>query len=467
MIDVWSDSTERPAMGESPVGSIRRLTWLGAMLGVLAVAGAQARPIPLVKSSSRAPGTVNAGFLVVPNGAYPETSSPCWDPVVPHASLEMIFGGILQPAPVVIGVYWPGLQPPDPMVHTLFKDFATDLFNGPLWNAVMPQYMGSVHATVLPNIDLPSLLTVSLGNTVHSRDIAPELRAQIAAGVLPRDSMNYVYVLHFPPGVNIVDETYNYIDNFGNPQLHVNIGSSCVQYCAYHDMDLRITPTSSPDFIAFVVMPDFTQNASCLTGCGTGTPFDVYTKVLSHELLETVSDPYGVGWFNTCPAGSEEIADPCTEYQFYVPRRVSTPGTPRCPQQWALSSVFSNAAFHPSTHNGCVVTDAVPQQNCTAGVVPERPLATTLELSAPAPNPTMAGTRLRYTTPFASFVRLSVLDVSGRQVAVLEQQVEGPGTHDATWDGSDASGTRVPAGIYFARLDAAGQTVARRVVIDR
>ena len=31
-------------------------------------------------------------------------------------------------------------------------------------------------------------------------------------------------------------------------------------------------------FIAFIVMPDV---ANCLSACGAGTPFDVYTKVLS------------------------------------------------------------------------------------------------------------------------------------------------------------------------------------------
>lgn len=130
-----------------------------------------------------------------------------------------------------------------------------------------------------------------------------------------------------------------------------------------------------------------------------------------------------------------------------------------------MSSVFSNAAWNPANANGCVVSDAT-QGNCTAGVVPERRLAE-LELSAPQPNPTVERARLHYTLPFASFVRLSVTDVAGRQVAMLDRKVEGPGAHEATWNALDATGRGAPPGIYFARLEPAGQTVSRRIVLAR
>jgi hypothetical protein len=100
-------------------------------------------------------------------------------------------------------------------------------------------------------------------------------------------------------------------------------------------------------------------------------------------------------------------------------------------------------------------------------VVPDPGLTATLELSAPSPNPAVDGTRLRYSLPFASLVRLDVLDVAGRRVAVLARQVEGPGAHSASWDGRDASGSRVSAGLYFVRLEAAGQVLSQRIALDR
>lgn len=105
-------------------------------------------------------------------------------------------------------------------------------------------------------------------------------------------------------------------------------------------------------------------------------------------------------------------------------------------------------------------------QGCTLDANPAVPLAGLLELASPQPNPATHGTVLRYTLPFASAVRLAVLDVSGRQVATLDQRVEGPGEHRAAWDARDANGSRVAAGVYFVRLEAAGGTRSQKVVIE-
>jgi hypothetical protein len=423
------------------------VTWSAVAIAVLAVSSGQARPIPLVKSSARLSST--SGFQLVGNGVYPATTSKCYG-TNPAEIFFTSFGGYVLPAPSVVGVFWPGVQSPDPMVSSLFGDFVTDLFNGPYWSATMPQYMGSAHGIFQSNVTMSRLLTLAPSTTVLSSTITAELVAQQEAGVLPAPDPqgNTIYVVHFPPGVTITDNVF---------------GTSCVQFCAYHDFDLDVTNSR---YFTFVVMPDFSQSATCQAGCGSGSPFDQYTEVLGHELLETVSDPYGNGWMNSCTGDLEEIADVCEAYKFYVPRRTSTPGTPQCPNRWAMSPVFSDAAWNPSTENGCVVADATVQ-TCVAGVVPDPGLTATLELSAPSPNPAVGPARLRYTLPFASFVRLSVTDVSGRQVAVLDQGIEGPGAHSATWDGRDANGARVSAGLYFVRLQSAGQSLSRKIVLDR
>lgn len=429
------------------------------VIGMLAVASAYARPIPLVKASALNSSTVVP--QIVGNGIYPATTSHCypdprsWNLIPFNAGL-----GQFLTAPTVVGVYWPGTQSPDYQVHTLFPDFVTDLFNGPYWSAVMPQYVGSAHGVYQKSVDITTLLTLAPSTTVHARYIGAELVAQQKAGVLPApDSQgNTVYVVHFPPGITITDDNYTV-----GSVTHSSIGTSCVNFCAYHDFFFDL---NEPRYFPFVVMPDISQNAGCLAGCGTGTAFDRYTEVLSHELLETASDPYGTGWTNDTVCASEEIADVCEANLFHVPRRTSTVGTPLCPNRWAMNSVFSNAAWTPGTANGCVVTDATTL-NCTAGVVPDPGLTATLELSAPSPNPAVGSTRLSYSLPFASLVRLDVLDVAGRQVVVLARKVEGPGAHSAAWDGRDGSGSRVSAGLYFVRLEAAGRTLSQRVALDR
>jgi hypothetical protein len=105
-------------------------------------------------------------------------------------------------------------------------------------------------------------------------------------------------------------------------------------------------------------------------------------------------------------------------------------------------------------------------QGCPLDAGPVVPLAGLLELASPQPNPATHGTLFRYTLPFASAVRLAVLDVGGRQVATLGRRVEGPGEHRVAWDARDANGARVPAGVYFVRLEAAGETRSQKVVIQ-
>jgi hypothetical protein len=441
----------------------RIVVCFAVVIGMLVMASAQARPIPLVKSSAMNTSTFTP--QIVGNGVYPATSSGCY-PTVPADIPFRPTSGIFLTAPIVVGVYWPGAQSAEYRVHTLFPDFVTDLFNGPYWSAVMPQYLGSAHGVYQQSIDITTLLTHAPSTTVRVRDIAGELVAQQKAGVLPAPDShgNTIYVVHFPPGITIADSTYRYPGSSGDTLTHVSIGTSCNQFCAYHDFYFDL---SEPRYFPFVVMPDISQGAGCLAGCGIGTPFDRYTEVLSHELFEAATDPYAAGWLNSCAAGGgEEIADVCEEVLFHMPRRTSTPGTSVCPNRWAMNSVFSNAAWNPANANGCVVADAATQ-DCTAGVVPDNSLAATLELSAPSPNPAVNGTRLRYSLPFVSLVRMDVLDVAGRQVAVLARQVEGPGAHSAAWDGRDASGSRVSAGLYFVRLEAAGQVLSQRIALDR
>jgi hypothetical protein len=60
-------------------------------------------------------------------------------------------------------------------------------------------------------------------------------------------------------------------------------------------------------------------------------------------------------------------------------------------------------------------------------------------------------------------VRLAVYDAGGRMVRTLVRGTEGPGRHEARWDGrTDAGGTAAP-GVYFYRLEAAGEARSARM----
>ncbi len=76
------------------------------------------------------------------------------------------------------------------------------------------------------------------------------------------------------------------------------------------------------------------------------------------------------------------------------------------------------------------------------------------------PNPFNPRTTLRYTIAHNSHVRLAVYDVLGREVALLVDRDQSPGTREVGWD---AAG--VPSGIYFYRIQAKDEVQVRKMVV--
>jgi hypothetical protein len=82
-------------------------------------------------------------------------------------------------------------------------------------------------------------------------------------------------------------------------------------------------------------------------------------------------------------------------------------------------------------------------------------------------NPSPNGASLRLALPRDANVRLSVYDAMGRRVKTLAAGSQAAGVHDLRWSGDDEAGRAQPSGLYFARLDAAGRTLVRRLVLAR
>ncbi len=99
--------------------------------------------------------------------------------------------------------------------------------------------------------------------------------------------------------------------------------------------------------------------------------------------------------------------------------------------------------------------------------VPAASLPAKLAFGPAFPNPTAAAVRFAFDLPAAADVRLSVLDVQGRLVAEVEHRRFDPGFLSLGWDGRDASGRRVGAGVYFARLVVQGQQAGLRRIVLR
>jgi hypothetical protein len=137
---------------------------------------------------------------------------------------------------------------------------------------------------------------------------------------------------------------------------------------------------------------------------------------------------------------------------------------------------------------GGIVADAIPADGFTQSldlVVPRmglivlapsslvdvadraRAAGSRLAFTRVGPVPARAGARFEFAVPRAADVRLELFDVTGRRVAVLADGPFASGLHAVRWDGRGADGAAAPAGLYFARLAAGGETVVRNVAVVR
>ena len=73
------------------------------------------------------------------------------------------------------------------------------------------------------------------------------------------------------------------------------------------------------------------------------------------------------------------------------------------------------------------------------------------------PNPFNPSTTLSFSTPRDQHVKVRIIDMLGREVAMLTNREYSTGRHHLTWNGMDANGRQAAAGIYFARIVAGEQ----------
>jgi flagellar hook assembly protein FlgD len=67
------------------------------------------------------------------------------------------------------------------------------------------------------------------------------------------------------------------------------------------------------------------------------------------------------------------------------------------------------------------------------------------------PNPSADISTIEFRGPSGSG-SIEISDLSGRKIKTLTCSRKGEGGHAAEWDGKDAAGAMVPAGIYFGSL---------------
>ena len=107
---------------------------------------------------------------------------------------------------------------------------------------------------------------------------------------------------------------------------------------------------------------------------------------------------------------------------------------------------------------------AAPTQATMATVELEAPGVAAPAVFPAKPNPFISETEIAYALPFAARASLLIYDVRGRLVRTLVDADLPAGVHRAGWNGRDATGHAVAAGIYFVKLSAGGAESAQRLL---
>jgi hypothetical protein len=259
-------------------------------------------------------------------------------PTCANPSLSYFGGPILQ-NPTVIAVFWNANV--NATLQANIGQFYGDVMASSYWSwlheydtvgrasnqAILSGIFGG--SFVVQPVQCPASTTTSCNLT--DAQLQSELTRQIDLGVLPAPTLDCtgnadtVYMVDFPPNVRLAGPG--------------GIGTSCVQFCAYHNTGLY--GAARVPLVYGALMDVFT--GGCAQGCGTNpTALANSTSVASHELVEAVTDP-DVGLVSgavfAAPAawGSDacgEIADIC---EVGVGDTISVNG-----RSWTVQELWSN-----------------------------------------------------------------------------------------------------------------------------
>lgn len=106
----------------------------------------------------------------------------------------------------------------------------------------------------------------------------------------------------------------------------------------------------------------------------------------------------------------------------------------------------------------------------SADVVTDAPASlagSVFALQPAAPNPFHAATTIAYALPASGPVDLAIYDVAGRKILSLVDDVRPAGRHAVRWNGRNAEGRAVAAGVYLYRLRVGSQVKQERMVLLR
>jgi hypothetical protein len=201
--------------------------------------------------------------------------------------------GALIPSVKIVALYWGTTNNGQYKYKDQLHQYYDAVTNSPYWDWLIEYNVSGYSiarggfAAEYADAAAPAKATIN-----ESSDLQPWISGLIDAGKIPAPDADTLYFVHLP----------------GSSQVSSGAGgTTCSDNCAYHFFYTKGTKE-----VRYAVIPDqnsgaCSTNPSCPTQLAA---FDRLTIVASHELVEAVTDPNGMGWLDNNQACGE-IGDIC------------------------------------------------------------------------------------------------------------------------------------------------------------
>jgi len=83
------------------------------------------------------------------------------------------------------------------------------------------------------------------------------------------------------------------------------------------------------------------------------------------------------------------------------------------------------------------------------------------------PNPFNPNTNIEFYIPNESFVKLSIFNLMGEEIRILQDGILAKGNHRIVWDGKDKKNRLVPSGVYFYKLFYGNSVLSKKMIFSK
>lgn len=292
-------------------------------LGATALVAAAAWAIPAHAGGvgpSRSQGPGRFVHFMPPDGTPPPSAHPT------VVNLTYQGGPVMVGGTHVIPIFW---QPThlqsgataaiDPQYNTLIRRFFTD-FGGHASYNIVTQYFQTTGGPTRYIVNSSGLLKAVLVTAAYPAATGPcasnGITNCITDSQMRTEVQNVITVNGLPKGLGTYYPVFtdpNENSCFDNTDCYSPVAApGSWKYCAYHS-----SLSLGGQEVIYANMPYIDSNATSVSGCSGGAThpndaaFDDEGSGMSHEFIESVTDPLGTAWWDT--GTGNEISDICNQ----------------------------------------------------------------------------------------------------------------------------------------------------------